>query len=178
MLLVIRLVEVVISVFIISLCIYNIRALVYDPWRGELDTTLCDKVCQWLATGRWFSLGVRFPPRIKLTATIYWNIVESGVKHHSPIQTIMGIARISHAMTSERSDFNQIDLLPYLKFLLVSRLLVVGIVYYTLLYIQFPRYLRTVGKHLCRNLQVDDTQHWQIRQLCHVDWYIMVAWCI
>jgi hypothetical protein len=25
--------------------------------RGVLDTTLCDKVCQWLATGRWFSLG-------------------------------------------------------------------------------------------------------------------------
>ena len=25
--------------------------------RGELDTTLCDKVCQWLATGRWFSAG-------------------------------------------------------------------------------------------------------------------------
>ena len=24
--------------------------------------TLCDKVCQWLATGRWFSLGTRFPP--------------------------------------------------------------------------------------------------------------------
>ena len=23
--------------------------------RGVLDTTLCDKVCQWLATGRWFS---------------------------------------------------------------------------------------------------------------------------
>jgi hypothetical protein len=26
-------------------------------WRGVLDTTLCDKVCQWLATGRWFYLG-------------------------------------------------------------------------------------------------------------------------
>ena len=26
-------------------------------WRGVLDTTLCDKVCQWLATGRWFSPG-------------------------------------------------------------------------------------------------------------------------
>ena len=26
-------------------------------WQGVLDTTLCDKVCQWLATGRWFSLG-------------------------------------------------------------------------------------------------------------------------
>jgi hypothetical protein len=24
--------------------------------RGVLDTTLCDKVCQWLATCRWFSL--------------------------------------------------------------------------------------------------------------------------
>ena len=31
----------------------------FDPrsWRCVLDTTLCDKVCQWLATGRWFSLG-------------------------------------------------------------------------------------------------------------------------
>jgi hypothetical protein len=26
--------------------------------RGVLDTTLCDKVCQWLATGRWFSQGI------------------------------------------------------------------------------------------------------------------------
>ena len=24
-------------------------------WRGVLNTTLCDKVCQWLATGQWFS---------------------------------------------------------------------------------------------------------------------------
>jgi hypothetical protein len=30
-------------------------------------TTLCDKVCQWLSTGRWFSPG---PPPIKLTATL------------------------------------------------------------------------------------------------------------
>jgi len=29
-------------------------------WRGVLDTTLCDKVCQWHATGLWFSLGSRF----------------------------------------------------------------------------------------------------------------------
>ena len=26
-------------------------------WRGVLDTTLCDEVCQWLATYWWFSLG-------------------------------------------------------------------------------------------------------------------------
>jgi hypothetical protein len=25
--------------------------------QGVLDTTLCDKVCQWLAVGQWFSLG-------------------------------------------------------------------------------------------------------------------------
>jgi hypothetical protein len=25
--------------------------------QGVLDTTLCDKVCQWLATDRWFSTG-------------------------------------------------------------------------------------------------------------------------
>ena len=25
--------------------------------RGVLDTTLCDKVCQWLTAGWWFSLG-------------------------------------------------------------------------------------------------------------------------
>jgi hypothetical protein len=24
---------------------------------GVLDMTLCDKVCQWLVTGQWFSLG-------------------------------------------------------------------------------------------------------------------------
>ena len=25
------------------------------PWQGVLDTTIYDKVCQWLATGWWFS---------------------------------------------------------------------------------------------------------------------------
>jgi hypothetical protein len=39
--------------------------------RGVLDTTLCDKVCQWLATGRWFSPGIlRFPQPINLIVTI------------------------------------------------------------------------------------------------------------
>ena len=27
--------------------------------RGVLDTTLCDNVCKWLATGLWFSLDIR-----------------------------------------------------------------------------------------------------------------------
>ena len=31
--------------------------LEFEPhyWWGVLDTTSCDKVCQWLAAGRWFS---------------------------------------------------------------------------------------------------------------------------
>jgi hypothetical protein len=35
-----------------------------------VDTTLCDKVCQWLATDLWFSLVLRFSPPIKLAVTI------------------------------------------------------------------------------------------------------------
>ena len=27
-------------------------------WRGVLDTTVCDEVCQWIATGQWFSPGI------------------------------------------------------------------------------------------------------------------------
>jgi len=33
-------------------------------------TTLCDKVCQVLVTGWWFSPLLWFPPPIKLTTTI------------------------------------------------------------------------------------------------------------
>jgi hypothetical protein len=44
----------------------NMRFLIR---RGGLDT-LYDKNCQWLAAGRWFSPGTRFPPSIKLTSMI------------------------------------------------------------------------------------------------------------
>ena len=30
---------------------------VFSWWQGVFDTTLCDKVCQRLATGQWFSTG-------------------------------------------------------------------------------------------------------------------------
>jgi hypothetical protein len=40
--------------------VYNLSPLTLwgfntRSWRGVLDTTLCDKVCQWLVVGRWFS---------------------------------------------------------------------------------------------------------------------------
>ena len=37
-----------------TLCILLLVRFKSRSWRGELDKTLCDKVCQWLATGRWF----------------------------------------------------------------------------------------------------------------------------
>jgi len=35
------------------------KVVSFEPcsWGGVLVTTLCDKVCQWLATGRWISPG-------------------------------------------------------------------------------------------------------------------------
>ena len=37
-------------------CLLPLKLWVWIPFRwGVLDTTLCNKVCQWLATGRWFS---------------------------------------------------------------------------------------------------------------------------
>ena len=39
-------------------CLSPITLWVRIPRRwGVLDTTLCDQVCQWLATGQWFSSG-------------------------------------------------------------------------------------------------------------------------
>jgi len=49
-------------------------------WRGALDTTLFDKFCLWLVTGRWFSLGTPFSSTNKTNR----NIVESGIEHHNP----------------------------------------------------------------------------------------------
>ena len=51
---------------------------------GVLDTTLCDKVCQWLTTGQWFSPAINWPPQYN------WNIVESGIKHHKPSISLDG----------------------------------------------------------------------------------------
>ena len=42
-------------------------------WRGVLHTTICDKVCQWLVTGRWFSRG---PPVSPTNKTDCHDIIE------------------------------------------------------------------------------------------------------
>ena len=41
---------------------YHYLSCEFEPrsWRGVLDTTLCDKVCQQRASGLWFSVGTLF----------------------------------------------------------------------------------------------------------------------
>jgi len=51
--------------YLCNLCISPLKLWVRIPFRrGVLNTTLCDTVCQWLATRRWFSPRTRFPPSI------------------------------------------------------------------------------------------------------------------
>jgi hypothetical protein len=61
----------------------------FEPrsWRGVLNTTLCDKICQWLATGRWFSPSAPVSS-IKKTDRhdIAKKIAIRGVKYHKPNQ--------------------------------------------------------------------------------------------
>ena len=53
----------------------------FEPrsWRGILDTTLCD-----LRQVAGFLWVLRFPPPIKLTATIELKYCWSDIKHHNP----------------------------------------------------------------------------------------------
>jgi hypothetical protein len=55
--------------YLCNQCLLPLRLWVRIPLMARC-TTLCDKVCQWLATGRWFSLGTPFAPPTKVTATI------------------------------------------------------------------------------------------------------------
>ena len=45
-------------IYLCNQCLSPLKLWVQIQFRwGVLDITLCDKVCQWLATGRWFSMG-------------------------------------------------------------------------------------------------------------------------
>ena len=45
--------------FYLTISVYHHYRCEFEPssWRAILDTTLCYQVCQWLATGLWFSPG-------------------------------------------------------------------------------------------------------------------------
>jgi hypothetical protein len=59
---------------------------------------LCDKVCQWLATGRWFSQGTA----VSQTNTT----VESDVKHHKPTNQTFINKIVSLALNGINKIFN------------------------------------------------------------------------
>jgi len=52
------------------------RCIIYTG----IDKTLCNQICQWLAADMWYSPGTR----VNFIHQYNWNIVESGVKYHSP----------------------------------------------------------------------------------------------
>jgi hypothetical protein len=56
--------------YIISVYRHLSCELESHSWRGALDTTICDKMCRWLAAGRGFLQVLRFPSPMKLTSMI------------------------------------------------------------------------------------------------------------
>ena len=73
--------------------------LVWSPLRqGVLDTTLCDKVCWWLAAGRWFSPGT---------------LVSSNNKtdRHNIIEILLKVALNTKTLTPKWGDMSTKTLL-------------------------------------------------------------------
>ena len=68
--------------------------------RGVLDTILCDKVCQWLATGSWFSPGT---PVSSTNETDSHDITEILLK--------VALNSITHTHWKDQSNWNYISLL-------------------------------------------------------------------
>jgi len=62
-------------------------------WRGVLVQHYVIKFVSDLRQVDGFLRVLRFPPPIKLTATILWNVVESDVKHHKPTPNNLLIAK-------------------------------------------------------------------------------------
>ena len=95
-----------------SYCYLNIQELKLEfesrSWRGILNTKLCDKVCQWFATGRWFSPGTPISSTNKIDR---YNITELLLK--------MALSAISHNSSSifrSYSSFN-IQIILFYQFL-------------------------------------------------------------
>jgi len=62
-------------------------------WQGVPDTTICDKVCQWLATGQWFSLGT---PVSSTNKTEHHDITEISLKK------VINTITLTHILVQQR----------------------------------------------------------------------------
>ena len=77
--------------YLCSQCLSPLRLWVKIPLMVRCThTTLCDKVCQWLFAGRWFSPGILVSSDNKTDChdiSNNWNIVQSGVLHQNTVRS-------------------------------------------------------------------------------------------
>jgi hypothetical protein len=64
--------------------------------RGILDTTLCDKVCQWLVAGRWFSPDTPVSPTNKTT-------------RHDITEILLKVALNTITLTLHETNLEKVD---------------------------------------------------------------------
>ena len=69
------------------------------PRRGVLDATLCDKVCQWLATGQWFSPvsstnKTDRPDVTEILLKVALNIINQPTKYRTILFSLLILAKI------------------------------------------------------------------------------------
>ena len=88
-------------------------------WRGVLDTKLCEKVCQWIATGRWFSPGTPVSS-INKTYSYYITKILLKVALITINQTESKYANVGGIFPSDQAGFRKIlknskDLLEYMQ---------------------------------------------------------------
>ena len=77
-------------------------------WRGLLNTTLCDIVCHWLMSGRWFSpCNPVWLPRYN------WNIVESGNKQTLQTWPPHKLLQTKCIIYSKYKFFTPLTFVPY-----------------------------------------------------------------
>ena len=63
----------------------------FSTCRGVLDTTLCDKVCQWFVAGQWFFPGA---PVSSTNKTDHHDIIEILLTESSNTITLTLLARV------------------------------------------------------------------------------------
>ena len=79
-------------------------------WRGVFDKTLCDKVCQWLPTGRWFSPDT---PVSSTNTTDHHDITEIFLK--VALSTITLTLLFRALQTMENGDRYILEIILYVK---------------------------------------------------------------
>jgi len=98
---------------------------VFEPrsWWGVLDTTLCDKVCQWLATGGWFSSGTPLSSTNKTDhhdiTEILLEVVLNTINHQTIFSFIYLFSLKNKKTYSSKTDIRNPNMSLVLKFFLL-----------------------------------------------------------